>query len=99
MKPGSAPAVEELLSAGPPFDPGDAGLSAHSAYLSDDRVFLVFEGEGARAKALELAKQHMADVSRWQELVWELPSIVADVPAAARCVYRWPRPREARLRR
>ncbi len=99
IKPGSAPAAEELLSAGPPFDPGNAGLSAHSAYLSDDRVFLVFEGEGAREKALDLAKQHVADVSRWEELVWELPSIVEDVPASARCVYRWQGPRQAQLRR
>lgn len=99
IKPGSAPAAAELLSAGPPFDPGAAGLSAHSAHLSDDSVFLVFEGEGARTKALDLAKQHMADVSRWHELVWELPSIVDEVPATARCVYRWEEPRQARLRR
>jgi len=93
IKPGSAPTVEELLSAGPPFDPGDAGLSAHSAYLSDDRVFLVFEGEAARAKALDLARQHMGDVSRWEELVWELPAVVEEVPATARCVYGWQAPR------
>jgi len=45
LKPGAAPAAEELLSAGPPFDPGEAGLSAHAAYISNDYVFLVFEGE------------------------------------------------------
>jgi hypothetical protein len=29
-------------------------------------------------------------VSRWQDIVWELPSVIADVPADARCLYRWP---------
>ena len=89
LRPGAAPAAEELLSAGPPFDPADAGLSAHSAYLGGDRVYLVFEGESARTKALELARQHVTDVSRWEDLVWELPSVVEDIPATARCVYSW----------
>jgi hypothetical protein len=89
LKPGATRAAEELLSLGPPFDPGEAGLTAHAAYLADDRVFLVFEGDAAHAKALDLAKQHASDVSRWQDLVWELPSIVEDVPSAARCLYQW----------
>lgn len=90
LKPGAAAAAEELLSAGPPFDPGEAGLSAHAAYISNDYVFLAFEGEAAHATALQLAKEHMIEVSRWQDIVWELPSVIADVPADARCLYRWP---------
>jgi hypothetical protein len=90
LKPGAAPAAEELLSAGPPFNPGETGLSAHAAYISDDSVFLVFEGEAAHATALQLAKKHVLEVSRWQDIVWELPSLIADVPADARCLYRWP---------
>jgi hypothetical protein len=90
VKPGAAPAAEELLQEGPPFDPAEAGLSAHEAYLTDDRIYLVFEGEAAHAKALALAKQHIVELSRWQELVWELPSTVEEVPATARCLYRWP---------
>jgi len=92
LKPGAAHAAEELLSQGPPFDPAEAGLSAHAAYLTDDRVFLMFEGEAAHATALSLAKQHVIEVSQWQELVWELPSVVGDVPPDARCLYRWPEP-------
>jgi hypothetical protein len=90
LKPGAAPAAEELLLAGPPFDPGKAGLSTHAAYLSGDRVFLLFEGDAAHAKAVALAKEYMADVRRWQDLVWELPSAVDEVPPDARCLYRWP---------
>jgi hypothetical protein len=92
LKPGATRAAEELLTRGPPFDPAEEGLVAHAAYLSDDRVFLVFEGEAAHAKALDLAKRHVAEVSQWRDLVWELPSIVADVPPTARCLYRWPEP-------
>ena len=90
LKPGAEPEAEELLSAGPPFDPADTNLSAHAAYLSNDSVFLVFEGEDAHATALQLAKKYALEVSRWQDLVWELPSVTAEVPAGARCLYRWP---------
>jgi hypothetical protein len=90
LKPGAAPAAEELLSAGPPFDPAETDLSAHAAYLTNDSVFLVFEGKDAHATALQLAKKYALEVSRWQDLAWELPSVVADVPADARCLYRWP---------
>jgi hypothetical protein len=90
LKAGAAREAEELLSRGPPFDPGEAGLSAHSAYLGDDAVFLVFEGDAAHTKALKLANKYVVDVSRWQSVVIDLPSAVADVPPGARCLYRWP---------
>jgi metal-dependent amidase/aminoacylase/carboxypeptidase family protein len=57
LKPGAASAAEEMLSAGPPFDPGEAGLSAHAAYISNDYVFLVFEGEAAHASSSSKAKR------------------------------------------
>jgi hypothetical protein len=88
--PGAAPAAKELLLAGPPFDPGEVGLSAHAAYLSADRVFLVFEGDAAHATALALAKQYIVEVERWEDLVWELPAVIDDVPVDARCLYGWP---------
>jgi hypothetical protein len=90
LKPGEAAAAERLLSAGPPFDPAEAGLSAHAAYLGKDQVYLVFEGEGARSKALNLARKYMLDVTRWQSVIRDLPSQVEDVPPNAQCLYRWP---------
>jgi hypothetical protein len=89
LKPGGAAAAERALLAGPPFDPAEAGLSAHAAYLSDDSVYLVFEGEAARAKALQLSRNHLVAVSRWQSIISDLPSRVDDVPPNARCLYRW----------
>jgi hypothetical protein len=78
-----------MLAAGPPFDPAQPGLSGHSAYLGDDRVYRVFGGEASRKKALNLAREHMVEVSRWQSIIDGLPSSVADVPSDARCLYRW----------
>jgi hypothetical protein len=89
LKPGEAVAAERMLSAGPPFDPAEAGLSAHAAYLTDDSVYLLFEGEAPRARALQLAREHLVEVSQWQAIVSGLPSRVAEVPANARCLYRW----------
>jgi hypothetical protein len=89
LKAGQAAAAERALQAGPPFDPVEAGLSGHAAYLTDDAVYLVFEGELAHVKALQLAREHLVDVSYWQSIVSGLPSRVADVPPNARCLYRW----------
>jgi len=89
LRPGGAAVAERALLAGPPFDPAEAGLSAHGAYLSHDSVYLVFEGEAAHAKALQLSRKHFVAVSRWQSIISDLPSRVDDVPPNARCLYRW----------
>jgi hypothetical protein len=89
LKPGGATVAEQTLLAGPPFDPAEAGLSAHAAYLSNDSVYLVFEGEAAHVKALQLAREHFVNVSCWQSIVSDLPSRIDDVPGNARCLYHW----------
>jgi hypothetical protein len=61
LKPGKAAAAAEALAAGPPFDPAEAGLSRHSAHLTDDGVYLGFEGDAAHAKALRLTRQHVTE--------------------------------------
>jgi hypothetical protein len=89
LKPGEAAAAERLLRSGPPFDPTEAGLSAHAAYLDENHVYLVFEGEGARSKALGLARKHLVEVARWQSIVSDLPTRLAEVPPDARRLYHW----------
>ena len=89
LKPGKAEEAERQLAGGPPFDPGAVGLYGHAAYLTDDGVYLVFEGGAAHRTALQLAREHLVEVSRWQAIVSGLPTRVAAVPAGARCVYRW----------
>jgi hypothetical protein len=89
LKPGNAVAAEEMLATGPPFDPSKAGLTTHAAYLTADEVYLLFEGETARTTALQVARDHPVEVSRWQAVVSGLPFRVAEVPRDARCVYEW----------
>lgn len=90
LKPGRAAAAERTLLAGPPFDPAEAGLSAHAAYLTDDSVYLVFEGQAAHVKAMRLAREHVVEVSSWQSSIQRLAQEGCGFPAGARCVYRWP---------
>jgi hypothetical protein len=89
LKPGKAGEAKEMLATGPPFDPSESGLSGHAAYVTADHVYLLFEGETARTTALQLARDHPVEVSRWQTIVSGLPFRVAEVPHGARCVYEW----------
>jgi hypothetical protein len=89
LKPGKEDAAERTLSAGPPFDPAEAGLSTHAAYLTEDNVYFLFEGEGARTRAIQLARDHVVEVSQWQGIVGGFPSRVSEIPPNARCLYRW----------
>lgn len=90
LRPGKAAEAERALAQGPPFDPSEAGLSSHPAYLTADAVYLLIEGQAARTTALRLAREHLVDVNRWQAIVNGLPSSVDEVPPDARSVYRWP---------
>jgi hypothetical protein len=90
LKPGRAAEAERTLLSGPPFNPAEAGLSAHAAYLTEDSVYLVFEGEAARVKAMRLAREHLVEVGYWQGIIEGLPKRIAALPPGARCVYRWP---------
>jgi hypothetical protein len=36
--------VNELLKAGPPFDPAEHGLESHGVYVSEGEVVFLFEG-------------------------------------------------------
>jgi hypothetical protein len=89
LKAGQAGAAERELAAGPPFEPAAAGLARHEAYLTEENVYLLFEGETARSTALRLAREHLVEVSRWQGIVRGLPASAAEVPPDARCLYSW----------
>jgi hypothetical protein len=89
LKPGKAAEAEQMLETGPPFDPSESVLAAHAAYVTDNDVYLLFESETARTTALQLAREHPVEVSRWQAIVSGLPFRVAEVPRDARCVYQW----------
>jgi metal-dependent amidase/aminoacylase/carboxypeptidase family protein len=89
LKPGMAAEAERELAAGPPFDPATVGLASHAAYVSDDKIYLRFQGQAAHSTAVQLARKHLVEVSRWQTIVSGLPTRVAEVPPNARCLYHW----------
>ena len=89
LKAGRTAEAERELAAGPPFEPAQAGLSGHAAYLTDDHVYLVFEGHAPRSAALKLARDHLIEVGRWQSVIDGFPAQAESVPAEARCLYRW----------
>jgi hypothetical protein len=90
LKAGRAAEAERELAAGPPFDPADAGLSRHAAYLTDQHVYVLFEGQAARTAALRLAREHLVEVRRWGGIVSGLRAGTDGVPPEARCVYSPP---------
>ena len=54
---GAEAAVEELLDAGPPFDPAAAGLDRHEVFVTSDEVIFVFESrDGIEAVEAMLAE-------------------------------------------
>jgi hypothetical protein len=89
LKPGGAVAAERALLAGPPFDPAEAGLSAHAAYSERRQRLPRLRGGGRPREALQLSRQHLVAVSRWQSIISGSPSGVDDVPPNARCLYLW----------
>lgn len=44
LRPDTETRAKALIEAGPPFDPGEVGLSRHDVYLSHGEVVFVFEG-------------------------------------------------------
>ena len=67
LKHGRLRRARELVTQGPPFDPGTLGLSRHEVYLTADEAIFVFAGPGARA-AVQRASR---DPSLWRVgLAW-----------------------------
>jgi hypothetical protein len=50
LKPGCRSRAQELIAAGPPFDPAALGLRSHQVFLHEQQVVFVFAGADVRAK-------------------------------------------------
>ena len=61
LKPGAEPRAAELIANGPPFDPGELGITRHSVYLAADAVVFVFEGHEVESAVDDLVE----DPFRW----------------------------------
>jgi hypothetical protein len=89
LKPGCEEQAAQLLSTGPPYDPGERGLSRHAVYLSAGEVVFVFEGDEVEWIVEEMVSEPAsgslaAALDAWRELVDGPPRI-------ARAAYAWQR--------
>jgi hypothetical protein len=87
LRPGCEEQAAALVAAGPPFDPGERGLSGHTVYLSAGEVVFVFEGDEVEWIVEEMVQEPgggsvAAALDAWRELVEGPPRI-------ARCAYSW----------
>jgi nucleotide-binding universal stress UspA family protein len=84
LKEGSEARARDLIAAGPPFDPGRAGLTQHGVYVGHDVVVFVFEGEGVTQRLSLLLNDRLnsASFSAWAPLL-------AEQPRLAHQAYHW----------
>ena len=84
LRPGTEERTRELLAAGPPFDPGRAGLTRHTVYARGDIVAFVFEGENLdrTLPALINDRLNSGAFAPWAGLL-------AEQPRLAHPVYHW----------
>jgi nucleotide-binding universal stress UspA family protein len=77
LKEGSEARARELVAAGPPFDPGRAGLAQHGVYVGHDIVVFVFEGDGVAGRLSQLLNDRLnsASFSAWAPLLAEQPRL------------------------
>lgn len=86
LRPGACDRARDLLRHKPPFDPDEAGLERHQAFVSDTEAVFLFEAD-ARQSVLRLVD----DSSLWEAAAgWT--ELVAGPPRLAETVYSWARP-------
>ena len=81
LRPGTEKRARELLAAGPPFDPGRAGLTRHTVYARGDLVAFVFEGDDLRRTLPALLNDRLraGAFAPWAALLAEQPRLVHPV--------------------
>jgi hypothetical protein len=80
LKEGCETRARDLLRAGPPFDPREAGLRAHDVYVGHELVVFVFEGGGVEETLSEIVNDRLISgaFSAWAPLLAEQPRIALD---------------------
>jgi nucleotide-binding universal stress UspA family protein len=93
LKKGSEARARELVAAGPPFDPGRAGLTQHGVFVGHDIVVFVFEGDGVVPRLSRLMNNRLnsAAFTAWAPLL-------AGQPRLAHEAYHWD-PKEDTMKR
>ncbi len=84
LRKGTQDEAERLLREGPPFDPEQAGLERHAAYLSATEVVFVFE-----APEVEWVVDEIIDDPVFSVALAPWRDIVEGAPRLARERYYW----------
>ena len=92
LKPGAEQRAAALIAKGPPFDPGELGITRHSVYLAADAVVFVFEGHEVESAVDDLVE----DPFRWMvsEAFGAWRPLVEGDPRIGRPAYLWESPGE-----
>jgi hypothetical protein len=70
IRPGKRQQLAAILAEGPPFDLAAKGFSRHQAFLDDQQLVLIFEGERAVTNVRSLAASlPLSEVTRLGRLV------------------------------
>ena len=90
LKQGALGRARELIAAGPPFDPAQAGLARHRVFLLEHEAIFLFEPAHDDQKLQELLSRPdlWAAAETWRELASGPPLLAEDV-------YDWERAAEA----
>jgi hypothetical protein len=86
IKPGARDRAQDLLRRGPPFDPHEACLERHQAFVTEDEVVFLFEADAQEAV------ERLADHAALWQAVSGWTALVAGPPRLAEGVYSWVRP-------
>jgi hypothetical protein len=84
LQDGALERVRELVSHGPPFDPGETCLTRHELLLTPSEAIFVFEAESEEGLGLFLSGLDLSAAAAWGELV-------AGPPRLAECAFSWER--------
>jgi hypothetical protein len=87
LKSGAEPLAAELIGKGPPFDPGEAGLTRHAVYLSAGEVVFVFEGHEVEWVVNDMVDNPFRSQVREAMNAWR--PLVESPPRIARAAYVW----------
>jgi hypothetical protein len=84
LVPGSRERASEIIAAGPPYELGETGFSAHQIFLGEETAVFVFEGPGVEA----LVSRLIGDpASSGSFSVWG--PLLAGTPTLAREEFSW----------
>jgi hypothetical protein len=81
LKPGSEDAAADIVRSGPPYDPGEIGLTRHGVYLGSSEVVFVFEGSDVQRQLRDLLNDPVASpaFAIWAPLLEGTPSIAHEL--------------------